>query len=289
MGCDRIAEKLGFYIDGSLDEHNLEEVEAHLKDCAECRVELAALRLIISTAREIEEIEPPADLRMRIASATAAIDSADRPRVPVIQRLLRAFAPPAIRWAAGTAALAAAVCIAVSLRPAPQPITPVAKHQRVAPIVASKPAAQPEPVNVAAAPAPPMTHELVAAAPRAHRHFRHQLIASARVPKTARPKLALGGHAGNRATPAVAEPPSVAETDTTTSTVTVSANDLSAAETAAVEVPAKTINKASLKLASQPAINQEQVQKWVDEAKTQATMHRGDKGSDGLRLLSTRF
>lgn len=286
MSCDDIVQKLGFYVDGALDARSLEEVETHIQGCADCQAELAALRLIISTAREIEEVEPPVDLRARIAAATTARDVQAAGRVPLLTRLARAFAPPAVRWATGTVAITAAVLIALSLKPAPQILIKTAAHRPKPAVTVQQKTSPPPSARIATAPEPKPTP--VVAVRRHHRSLRPQVVAtvkSAKAPKKLLPDVIVPAKPDK----APADVANNIEADTTSSTVTVSAKELQNAETVAAEVPVKTIDKASAKLASHPLTNQEQVQRWVEEAKTEAAMHRRDRGPAGLKLLSTRF
>ena len=69
MKCSEIRERLSAYIDAELDERTLEEIEVHLSGCEQCRDELAALRMLVSCAGDIEEVESPVDLKQRIFEA----------------------------------------------------------------------------------------------------------------------------------------------------------------------------------------------------------------------------
>lgn len=71
MDCSKVVEKLSFYIDGEIDEHTLEVVEAHLERCPACRQEHAALAALAQAASSVEAVEPPAGLRERIVQAVA--------------------------------------------------------------------------------------------------------------------------------------------------------------------------------------------------------------------------
>lgn len=69
MDCARVIEKLSAYVDGLLDEQTLELIEKHIRSCDACARELESLRTLVQTAREIEQIHPPIELRKRILDA----------------------------------------------------------------------------------------------------------------------------------------------------------------------------------------------------------------------------
>jgi anti-sigma factor RsiW len=69
MDCARVIEKLSAYVDGLLDEQSLELVEKHIGLCDECARELESMRTLVRTAREIDLISPPVELRKRILDA----------------------------------------------------------------------------------------------------------------------------------------------------------------------------------------------------------------------------
>ena len=56
MNCFNVVEKLSFYIDGVLDEHTLEQIEAHLAECEYCRNELASLKMLVQASSEIDQV-----------------------------------------------------------------------------------------------------------------------------------------------------------------------------------------------------------------------------------------
>lgn len=69
MDCAKVIEKLSAYVDGLLDEQTLELVEKHIGSCDACAHELEFLRTLVQTAREIEQVHPPVELRKRILDA----------------------------------------------------------------------------------------------------------------------------------------------------------------------------------------------------------------------------
>ena len=73
-GCAAIEPLLSLYSDGMASSAEARRIEAHLKDCPDCRQALSwmqATRRVIA-ARPAEP--PPADLRARIARAIAEAD-----------------------------------------------------------------------------------------------------------------------------------------------------------------------------------------------------------------------
>lgn len=69
MKCSNVRERLSSYVDGVLDEYNLELIESHVSECADCQRELDALRMLVATASHIDEIRPPVNLKHRIMAA----------------------------------------------------------------------------------------------------------------------------------------------------------------------------------------------------------------------------
>ncbi len=62
MRCDEVLENLGAYLDGELDDKELESVREHLQECKSCLEEMGTLRSLIASVRRIEEASPPLDL-----------------------------------------------------------------------------------------------------------------------------------------------------------------------------------------------------------------------------------
>lgn len=112
---DHPEERLGRYPD-LLDERERVEVEQHLKDCERCRHEAQRLRQVREAADELAQatIVPGAEL--------------DRRALARIRSEARLHAPRPLWWkatvVAAPLALAAAVVLAVVLRPPPEPELP---------------------------------------------------------------------------------------------------------------------------------------------------------------------
>lgn len=67
MTCDEVREQLAEHLLGTLDEVADAAVRRHLRGCAGCRSEAAALSEGVSTfARAAHDVEPPEDLRGRV-------------------------------------------------------------------------------------------------------------------------------------------------------------------------------------------------------------------------------
>jgi len=108
---------LPWYVNGTLEADESAMVEAHLVECAECRADLAAERVM---AREVAAL--PLDVEHAWSMLSDRIDAAGPPRrlaepVPFLRRKV------AIGWAlGGPLAAAAAVAFAVAVVPgAPSP------------------------------------------------------------------------------------------------------------------------------------------------------------------------
>ncbi|MFA5073741.1 MAG: DUF2275 domain-containing protein [Nitrospirota bacterium] len=66
MEHNDIRYKLSEYLDGSLTEHEKQEIDEHLKTCSDCSKALEELRKTIEQIKAIEKIEPPAWMTQKI-------------------------------------------------------------------------------------------------------------------------------------------------------------------------------------------------------------------------------
>ncbi|HEY7756298.1 MAG TPA: anti-sigma factor [Actinomycetota bacterium] len=79
MSCDEVREQLAEHLLGTLDERTDADVRTHLRACASCRAESAALAEGVSTlAAATHDVEPPEELRGRIATVLEEEWAADR-------------------------------------------------------------------------------------------------------------------------------------------------------------------------------------------------------------------
>jgi anti-sigma factor RsiW len=115
----QVQELLPWYVNGTLDDADRAQVEAHLADCAECRAELAHERPL---AREVAAM--PVGVAHDWAAMRARIDAAPAPTrlappVPFVRRKVP------VSWMLATPlAAAAAFAFAVMLVPGQQPGAP---------------------------------------------------------------------------------------------------------------------------------------------------------------------
>lgn len=110
--CNDIAELLSSYVDGELPLHEQEMVREHVLCCDECRQQLQNLKLLVSVSQEIEEVEPPLDLKKKIIAATANKGAADASKW-----LCKLFSVPALRWG-GIAAATLLITISLTVKTA---------------------------------------------------------------------------------------------------------------------------------------------------------------------------
>jgi anti-sigma factor RsiW len=59
MKCSRIKKKLSAYLDGEMPEHERNIISEHLRQCKDCRAELAALSAVRDALKSIEGMEVP--------------------------------------------------------------------------------------------------------------------------------------------------------------------------------------------------------------------------------------
>jgi hypothetical protein len=65
---DEWNDRLSEYFDGELDPSEGRELETHLANCAECRIDLAALRAVVTRARSLTDTPPASDLWPGVAA-----------------------------------------------------------------------------------------------------------------------------------------------------------------------------------------------------------------------------
>lgn len=104
MTCQETADRLDEYVDGSLGEAEIHDLELHLAACAGCAEEERRLRAVVARAAALpREVSPPRDLWPGIADRIAA--ARPRPTARVVRRV----------WSWSPAALAAAAAVVVAL------------------------------------------------------------------------------------------------------------------------------------------------------------------------------
>jgi len=110
--CDRVRTTLADFVEGSLRGRERARVEAHVRDCADCRAEVAALERTGELLRETGAIPAPSRLWGSIQAEIAGTGSA------TAIRSLR------VRWrgAVAAAALAAALIAVWMVRPPEAPM-----------------------------------------------------------------------------------------------------------------------------------------------------------------------
>lgn len=114
---EAVQELLPWFVNGTLDEEELAEVEAHLAECAECSAELAAERRLAAAAVE----SAPVDSDTAWLQMKERLDAADAPQLRPAPPLWRKRVP--IGWAlASPVAAAAAVALVVVNLPARAPV-----------------------------------------------------------------------------------------------------------------------------------------------------------------------
>jgi negative regulator of sigma E activity len=111
MTCEDVLGKLDDYVDGTLPEAQLQEIELHLAGCAACREEESRLRRLLDLASALpQEIRPRRDLWPAI---TARLESDDEPSR---ERGTRRFWARPVWLAAAAAVLLAVASIVMQMR-----------------------------------------------------------------------------------------------------------------------------------------------------------------------------
>ncbi|MEW6457188.1 MAG: zf-HC2 domain-containing protein [Acidobacteriota bacterium] len=69
--CERIRDLLSFYVEKSIDQASIHEIEVHLEKCGECGNYYESLRDVIVSLSNFPEIEPEEELIERILTSTS--------------------------------------------------------------------------------------------------------------------------------------------------------------------------------------------------------------------------
>lgn len=294
MDCGRILDQLSFYIDGALAQRDRLTVERHLAECAECRAELASLKMLVGAARDIEAVDPPASLRSRIAAATTGRQQIEHGWAGARLRLRELFSARSLQWAAGGAcAAAAAMVLYVSLTPGAAPSSQIAFTPKSPTLLSASVATPPAPVRIAIASAAPTGLREVGSFPAVRRLRPTRTAGSAtrgsalaRKPKpNAKPKAVEEGRP-ERAT-ANESGDEMAAVDDTTAAETVAASDLVEPAPEIYDTP-KQDRPGLIKVASSP-VNKDDTEEWLKKMKAEASMRPRDHGSNGMSLINARF
>lgn len=158
--CEEYLVPLSAYADGELSLTETAELLGHLKSCPACAKELQVLRSLTGAMTTVGELEPPVDLRERIAAATTKAPALKS----LVSRVLESLVPSRLGYAAAGAFAAAAIIAYMTIGPSAPPEPIVAKVQpnqphESQPMVSETPtaaeSAQPEQPVVIAEAAPP--------------------------------------------------------------------------------------------------------------------------------------
>ncbi len=295
--CERVSGLLSAFVDGELSASHRREVLSHVKSCKNCESKLVALETLIAAAGEVEMVSPPSNLRQRIFAATSALPA--EPKRLVFADWLAGLVAPRNRWA--TAAAAAGV-MAIAVATGIHDGQDAAKVARVdKPAIVAPPAAQND-TQIAETPKEQPTEKMVASSAarngagsriaRNRGDRTRQVVAVAPSVKPALPKPATK--------PVVTglEPKDKNETTAVADPVTEPAKtDSEPVEVAAAPAPAPEIQvereveePVLIKVASAPAIDQQDPDEWAKQIKEQAAMRKsGRRGQGGMNIFSARF
>ena len=87
MRCEEVREQLAEHLLGTLDERVDAEVREHLRGCASCRADMAALAEGVSTfAAAAHDLDPPEDLRERALTVLEREWAEAEPEARVLER-----------------------------------------------------------------------------------------------------------------------------------------------------------------------------------------------------------
>jgi len=112
-GCDKYSVEIFLYLEKSLSGRELEQFEAHLKECAQCRAQLAEERVLSTALKQARPLySAPDSLRERLAGLAARHAPESRSggiiqllRLPEIANEFRGLGQYAFTWKAAAAIL----------------------------------------------------------------------------------------------------------------------------------------------------------------------------------------
>jgi len=288
--CAKVAGLVSAYVDGELSANQEELVEAHVGYCEHCAEELRAVKMLVGAAGTVSPVEPPADLKSRIAAAIAGEPARESFVRTLVGRLGEALQPRFARlaYAGAAAGLAAIAIMSILPGPARQPIIAIKRSSVARPRIASaatSPGQSPVAKVMAAAPERAVAPSTVER-PARHRTRGHVVMASAggvNSTQAAKPKARV-----KRVEPimasANAEPEAAAADEPKTVEV--------ATAPPAPEVKPETKRPdqpALAKVAAAPLIAAEKAAEMMKQIKAEAAMRRSESRTASVPLFTSRF
>lgn len=105
--CTEVLQVLSEYVDGRLPDTKAARVRMHISVCPKCEEEMEMLERTVGAVASVGQIEPPSDLRSRIAYATTLKESGVLSGV--LARIVEGLRPRRLGWAAAGVTAAAAI------------------------------------------------------------------------------------------------------------------------------------------------------------------------------------
>jgi anti-sigma factor (TIGR02949 family) len=291
--CSRVLDIVSAYIDGELPKNDSDEVEKHLDECSQCRQELAVLKMLITATNEIEAVDPPSELRTRIAAATT-----HKPVFNLRTSILERIAPVRSFLLAGGAACAAvAIVLFVMFGRVGEPVNEITTATKAATPAASPAVATQAEVETMAA--EPVADDAVKTSP-ANRTSRivtnktsKRAVSVALVPETGiQPKIKSTRESDiytDTADLGMEDSIVIDAIDNTTSARTVDMITIAQPATEAVDTTIEQLNTEPARIASSPAVSNDNAEQWMEEMKNEAAMHRKGSVHNGVSVINARF
>jgi anti-sigma factor (TIGR02949 family) len=286
--CARTGELLSAWIDGELGDKQRALVSAHLAECEDCAAGAESLRVLTSIAGSIEQVEPPASLRARIAAAVAS----EPFQRGILARLREALAVGSLRWAGAAAAAGLTAVIAISTFSGPEETAHKAKDPDVS-----------APAQTAAVVSKPKHQPAVVAAPDRDPRQAASRSTSAPVRLGGKPRKTVSGidTASSAAKAAVPLPtfkhsvPRPVETEPETQVEAVVADSKPEPEEITVVSEPRSEPEPEPAKPDRPVVTRvattaftEDAKEWLKEIKTEAVMRKGESRG-GIQLVTSRF
>jgi|GEM_PF-1034358 len=297
--CGKIGALLSAYLDGELTAREQNMVADHIAVCSECAREMRALQVLVGAAASIAPVDPPTDLKARIAAATTARLPGAAAQPVLVERLRYLLSPKGLRWAGAAAAGTAAIAVLLHQHPGPAVVHQMASVHKMHPPVHSGLKSEPSKTAAVASAAGGVQIEMPMPDILAYAGKPGMKRSINRMPQIQEPKLNLIQKPKAKSKPEAAKAPGISVAPYDNTLKTTGSDDMNMnqqPEVASAPEPApeindeapKTVQPTLIKVAAAPVLKQQVSEDWLKQAKAQAAMKRGDSGS-GFTVISAKF
>ncbi|MDH7602343.1 MAG: zf-HC2 domain-containing protein [Armatimonadota bacterium] len=302
--CESVAQLISSYVDDELPVEQAAAVEAHAAVCSRCSNEIRALRKLTETVSALGFVEPPLELRERIAAAAGRSGSAWQTLVSaLVSRLLSR--PAKISYAAALCGLLAFALVRVphdstnsAVMRVPQERPKASAQARVHHLPSAEQVLQSPPVVASARLTPADKSARVAAKTKAVRVLRRhsEVYRTASAAKSRAALKVSEQHSGQATFEHVApEENSVGgsvetgvASESESLTASTSAAPTPTGESSSPQVSAEA-KPGEVRVASAPLIDPQKIEETMREIKAEVGLRRGSDQTVTISVLRSRF